>query len=97
MRASPGVTYQDILAEVNSKTDGHLESVTTVVHWYIVSMTVKSFLEMAERYYHFEDEDADFERRKLNLARELIATRDYEANGGDSRKDHKQWDYWPKV
>ena len=96
MVASPGVTYKDILAEVNSKTDGHLESVTIFVHWYLVSMTVKAFLDIAKNYHHEDDPEADFEGRKANLAKELIASRDFNLNGGYERKDHKQWDYWPK-
>lgn len=96
MQASPGVTYQDIVNEVNAKSDGHLETVTIVVHWYMVSLSIKGFLSIAKNFYHYEDEDANFERRKINLAKELIASRDYELNGGDNNKHHDYSVYWPK-
>ena len=97
--ATPGVTWQDILKEVEEKGEtGHLETVTIIYHFYLISMTSKGFLTMAQNFHHSDDPEADtnLEKRKENLAKELIAHRDYEANGGYDRKDHKQWDYWPK-
>lgn len=97
MHASPGVTWQEIVAEADSKGDGkYLETVTVCVHWYVVSLTVRGFCSIAQNFHHEDDPEADFEKRKANLAKELVSTRDYMANGGSDRKDHSQWDYWPK-
>lgn len=98
VHASPNVTWQDIVNEANSKTKNQpLETVTVLIDYRIVSLSVGAFMAQAVSFYHFEDpDDAPFEKRQESLAKELIATRDYEANGGYKNKDHKQWDYWPK-
>lgn len=97
MIASPGVTYQDILNEVTSKRSiDHLETVTIAHHWFIISMSVCGFMGIASNFHHEDDPGKTIADRMKNLAKELIASRDYEANGGRERKDHKQWDYWPK-
>ncbi len=97
--ASPEVSWSDILKEADAKTDEqYLESVTIIYlpSALIISLSVKGFISYAKNFYHAEDYPDSVERRKINLAKELVTRRDYYANGGEENKDHKQWDYWPK-
>ena len=105
LHAAPDVTYQDIVKEFNSKNDDDLlETVTVLKDCRVVSMSVMGFrgivTTMYERNFGREMTTGmrfyTFESAVTHFAKELIATREHEANGGHMNRGHKLKDYWPK-
>jgi hypothetical protein len=98
LHASPLVTWQDILEEFHSKKDDDfLKTVTIIHHFFVISLTVAGFRDIAFR----TPQRADLpypsnEELFKRTAQSLIAERDFEAAGGYERKDHKFPQYWPK-
>jgi hypothetical protein len=101
MHASPKITYQDILDELNvKKSTGVLESVTVLEDRRVVSLSVSGFKDIANKMYERELNThlrmESLEAAIEHLAKEMIMTRDYNANGGGMNRGHKLKDYWPK-
>lgn len=100
--ASPNVTWQDITREIQDCSIGvkksfYLDTVTTPYKYGIVSLMVEGFKSIARNQpYMPGTEPATIYLKYERLAKELVASRDFEAAGGYDRKDHKFMDYWPK-
>ena len=79
MRASPGVTWQEIVAEYYEKInqpDSAMSTVTFIEYRYILSLSICGFTS------HIEHGNEYGTSTPMSIAKDLIAQRDYENAGG---------------
>lgn len=100
VEASPGVSWQDIVQEFQdfkngTSTDSYLRTVSTLYHHGIVSLSVSGFEDLSKTLIRKNSEYAVFDQYN-RLAKQFVATRDFNAAGGYARRDHKLDDYLPK-
>ena len=101
--AAPGVTWQEILEEFYTKKhdkDAILLTATFVHHIYLLSLPIKTFIQMSNQAYDGGVEPPEEDLYEM-IARELIAQRDYAEAGGhlgpkiDGKSPTKR-NFWPK-